>query len=306
MMLRDPEHRRPAADTAPACRGLLLNKRGLVRVAPRVMILRTFVLVSLAACPFAPAADPAWKQELTSSAPGPHPQLAPGVLDLRVSWKGILNSGRLRMEFAPKDAKKPGALVVRSSATSLGAAAAFFPYQGESWSELDPVTFRPRFFHAVESDKTETITTTSHYSPNSVACREITSPKGKGKSAGKTSDRTFTFTPIFDVFSAILHVRSQKLAEGDRINLVIHPFNNPYLLRIKVLGREKHLDRKTIRLSVAMRKIDRKTLELKPYKKIKSDATLWLSDDADRIPVELRAAVFIGDIRATLASFNKS
>jgi len=34
------------------------------------------------------------------------------------------------------------------------------------------------------------------------------------------------------------------------------PFDNPYLLRVKVLGREIHLDRKTFRLSVGMRKIN--------------------------------------------------
>ena len=66
-----------------------------------------------------------------------------------------------------------------------------------------------------------------------------------------------------------------------------------------------HNDRKTIRLSVGMQKIDRKTLELRPYKKMKRDAMLWLSDDDDRIPVELRAAVFIGDVRAVLTGFRK-
>jgi hypothetical protein len=54
-----------------------------------------------------------------------------------------------------------------------------------------------------------------------------------------------------------------------------------------------------------MRKITPLTMELMPYKKLKSDATLWLSDDKDRIPVEFRAAVFIGDVRATLTGFRK-
>ena len=74
---------------------------------------------------------------------------------------------------------------------------------------------------------------------------------------------------------------------------------------MKVQEHELHLKRKTIRLSVGMRKIDRKSLELLPYKKMKNDATLWLSDDADRVPVELRAAIFIGDIRATLTDYHK-
>lgn len=103
----------------------------------------------------------------------------------------------------------------------------------------------------------------------------------------------------------MLHVRSQKLADGDNITQVIHPFGTPYLLRVKVLGHEVHNGRKAIRLNVGMRKIDRKTLELLPYKKLKRDATLWLGDDADRVPIELRAAAFIGDVRVTLVAHRK-
>jgi hypothetical protein len=33
--------------------------------------------------------------------------------------------------------------------------------------------------------------------------------------------------------------------------------------------------------------------------------TLWLSDDANRIPVELRSEVFIGDVRMTLSGHRK-
>ncbi len=54
-----------------------------------------------------------------------------------------------------------------------------------------------------------------------------------------------------------------------------------------------------------MRKIDRATHELQPYKKLKKPGTIWLSDDAERIPLELRAAVYIGDVRAVLTSFTK-
>lgn len=250
------------------------------------------------------AADPAWKKELTSADPGNHPPIPASTLDLQVSWKGMVDSGKLRVEFAPKDAKKPGALVVRSSASSLGAASTLFPYHSSFWSELDPASLKPTFFHAVEADSKESVTTTTRHFPDRVETHEITKVAKKGTETEK--DRLFRFAPVFDIFSAMLHVRSQKLDTGDRINLVVHPFGTPYLLRVKVEGREAHLDRKTIRLNVGMQKIDRKTLELLPYKKLKSNATLWLSDDDDRIPVEFRAAVFIGDVRATMTGFQKS
>lgn len=267
-------------------------------MTPRRFLPLIMALVSTA------LAEPAWQKELTTSAPGTHPAPPPSSLDLQVSWKGMINSGKIRLEFAPKDAKKPGAYVVRSSATSMGAAATLFPYQSNFWSEVDPASLKPRYFHAVEADSKESITTTTRHFSDRVECAETTRLVKKGTELQQ--DRIFKFTPTFDIFSAMLHVRSQKLDDGDQITLVVHPFGTPYLLRVKVLGHETHLERKTIKLGVGMRKIDRTTLELKPYKKLKSDATLWLSDDEARIPVEFRAAVFIGDVRATLTGYRKN
>lgn len=159
------------------------------------------------------AAAPTWQMELTSSKPGAFPQLIPTSLDLQISWKGLINSGNVHIEFAPPNAKKSGVYVIRSSAHSVGAAASLFPYQSHFWSELDPVTLRPRYFHSVESDKKETATTTVRHFPDRAVSQEIS--------------------------------------------------------------------------------------------KLKQDATLWLSDDASRIPIELRAAVFIGDVRATLTDSKK-
>ncbi len=248
-------------------------------------------------------AAPAWQAELTSPAPGPFPKLPPTTLDLRVTWNGTIDAGTVHIEFAPAGVSKSGTLVVRSRAASQGPAETLFPYRTEFWSELHPTTFRPSYFQAVEKDNRETVTTTVRHFPKHVESREISVPAKTGKS--EMTDRSFAFTPVFDIFSAMLHIRSQKLDPGDRVTLVIHPFHSPYLLRVKVLSREIHEGRKAIRLSLGMRKIDRKTLELLPYKKLKRDATLWLSDDADRIPIELRAAAFIGEIRATLAAHHQ-
>ena len=246
-------------------------------------------------------AAPAWKNQISSPAPGPWPAIAPSTLDYQVSWNGMLDSGRLRIEFAPKDAHKPGLLVVRSSASSRGPAAALFPYRSNFWSEIQPASLRPHFFHAVETDRRETVTSTTRHFRDRVESVEITQPLRKGKTT--RNETVFKFSPVFDIFSAMLHVRSRKLANGERITLVVQPFDNPYLLNVRVVGREIHRERKTIRLGVAMQKIDRDSLELRPYKKMKREATLWLSDDQNRIPVELRAGIFIGDVRAVLTGF---
>ena len=248
------------------------------------------------------AAAPAWQKTLGPTKPGAHPAMPSCSITLRLSWKGMLDAGRLSIDFAPKGVHKPGMFVTRATATSLGPAAGLFPYKGSMWSEIHPSSLRPRFFSGTETDRKETVVTTNRYHSNRVECVEVTTPKG---GTAKTRSEIFHFSPVYDIYSAILLVRSQKLADGDTIRLVIQPFRTPYLLTVKVHAHELHLGRKSIRMGVSLSKIDRKTLALKPYTKMKREATLWLGDDADRIPLEFRAPVFIGDVRATLSGFTK-
>lgn len=273
-----------------------MNKPLPLRVKASTMG-QNILLFSLLLTLFA-SAEPVWKKELTSTAPGSHPAITPMSLDLQVSWKGMIDSGKVHIDFAPKGINKAGRLVVRSSSDSVGAASKLFPYHSDFWSEVDPKTLLPLYFHSNEVDRKEAIDSTVKYGAFGARSHEVTKVFKNKKTL--VEDHHFAHYPTFDIFSAMLHVRSQALQKGDKLALIVMPFNTPYILRVKVLGREVHNGQKAIKLNVGMQKIDRDTLQLKPYKKLKRDATLWLSDDTDRIPLELRAAVFIGDVRATL------
>lgn len=270
-----------------------------LRLAPAALV----IVAGAAASAGTISAAPAWAKGLGPTRPGPHPAMTTCSVVMRLSWKGMLDAGRLQVDFAPKGVRKSGRFVTRANANSLGPAAGLFPYSGSMWSEVYPSSLRPRLFSGTETDRRETTVTTCRYFSNRVVCTQSTTPRGK--STPKLRTETFRFAPVHDLFSAILLIRSQKLADGDTARLVIQPFRSPYLLKVKVLGHEKHLDRPSIKMSIELRKIDRKTLALKPYKKMKREAILWLSDDKDRIPLEFRAPVFIGDVRATLSGFTK-
>lgn len=248
-------------------------------------------------------AAPEWTKQLTSTASGYHPPLASSKLEFSLSWKGILEAGYLDIEIAPKGAKKSGLLVVKSSAHSQGVAKKLFPYTHSYWSEIYPVTLAPRYFKSTETDSEEKIVTTNHYSPAKTEVSEASTDLESSKTT--TRNATFIQPNVRDLFSAILFVRSQKLDVGETHNMVILPFKSPYLLKVKVEAKEKHEGRDAIRLSFAMQKINIKTNELVPYKKLKKPVTLWLSDDTDRIPLELRASVYIGDVRAVLSKHTK-
>lgn len=246
----------------------------------------------------AAVAEPEWKREITPTRLGPHPRLGSKNVEYHFSWRGILRAGTMRLEFAPRDANKPGAYVIKSHAHSQGAAAALFPYNHNFWAELHTANLRPRFFQGTETDRRETTTTTVRYFPDRVECSETTRQLRGGRVTQE--DRVFRFADVHDIFSAMLHVRSQTLVAGQRITYVVQPFDNPYLVRVTSHGQEVHNGRNAIRLTIAMQRIDRDTLELREYRKLNRDATMWLSDDADRLPIELRAAVFIGDVRAVM------
>lgn len=246
------------------------------------------------------AAD--WKKEITPARLGPHPRLAAQEFDYRLSWKGMVDAGKLTFTFGKPDPKFPSDYTTRVAGGSTGIASKLFHYKVAMVSRLDPATLRPRVSVGVQDEGDEINTTRNTWSGTLIRTEQTIRLPKSGKEA--TLDSEFRFTPLHDVFSAMLQVRSHRLANGDRLVLPLMPFNKPYLLRVHVTGREKFDGRDTIKLDVSLQKIDPATKELLPYAKMKK-TTLWLSDDANRIPVELRAEAFIGDVRMTLAAARK-
>ncbi|MCW1922844.1 DUF3108 domain-containing protein [Luteolibacter arcticus] len=243
-----------------------------------------------------------WKTEVTPAKLGPHPKLAPQEFDYRLSWNGMVDAGKLTFTFGKQDPKFPSDFVSRVTGGSTGVASKLYKNDIAVISRLDPATLKPRACVGVQDEGKEVVTTRSTWAGTQVSSEHVTRVAKTG--AETKVDSQFLFTPVHDVFSAMLHVRSHKLANGDKLVLPLMPFNRPYLARIEVLGREKFANRDTIKLSVSLQKIEPKTKTLLPYKKMKS-TTLWLSDDANRIPVELRSEVFIGDVRMTLSGARK-
>ena len=254
----------------------------------------------LLACSLPAFAD--WKDEVTPAKLGPKPKIVPQEFEYRLSWKGMVDAGKLTFTFGKPDPKHPSDFMVRVSGGSTGLASKLYHSKVSMISRLDPATLRPRVCIGVQDEGDEVNSTRSTWTGPLITSEQTITIAKNGKSA--TTKSEYRFTPVYDICAAMLHVRSQKLDTGDKLVMPILPYNRPYLLRIEVLGREQFAGRDTIKLSVGLQKIDPATQTLLHYKKFKS-ATLWLSDDANRIPVEIRSEVFIGDVRMTLAADRK-
>ncbi len=243
-------------------------------------------------------AAPRWLNELSSPVPGPHPPISSLTAEYDLSWKGTLRAGRLDLQFAPPGENKAGSTVFKSTASSLGPVALIYPYQHSYWSEVLNRSLLPAYFKATERDYEEHIETVNRYTGTVTKTTETTRPLKSSTST--TNEFTFSHGPARDLFSAFLFLRSQELRPGSTYSLLLIPFKSAYILRARVEAKEKHRGQNAIRLSMSLQKIDRKTLKLVKYEKLKRPLTLWLSDDLHRIPLEIRASVFIGDVRATL------
>lgn len=252
-----------------------------------------WIIAATLAC----ADTPEWQKSLSPQTPGPHPLIAPVQLAYTLSWNGAINAGQVTWQFGDK-AAKPGEFPCSAKGKSLGVAALVYPYIFDANSQLRMDTLRPSCFHSTETDKKKTTSMQVDYTETGASSRAVVRPHATGKDHLNT--HSFAFSPMYDMFSAMLFVRSQTLRNGDSIIFVTHPFETPYLCHVTVLGREKFNGTDAIKLDVMLRQIA-PDLTLQPYKKLKT-AVLWLSDDPDRVALELRAKIFIGDIRMTLTN----
>ncbi len=244
------------------------------------------------------AASPAWMSNINAfpGKPGPNKTIKPLALDYALSWNGALNAGQMTFIYNKKDPQYKRYFLSQSFGKSTGIGRTIFPYDFNFVSLMNKKSLKPITFMATENDKKEITVTDCRYRSSGVTVKQnVTLLKHQKKTSKK---KTFNYPHSFDLMSAIMHVRSLDLKKGQQIKMVVHPFRSPYLCQVTVLGKEKHRKQECIKLDVKLRKIG-SDLKLKTYKKMKN-ATLWLSDDVDRIPVELRAKVFIGNVRAEL------
>jgi hypothetical protein len=112
----------------------------------------------------------------------------------------------------------------------------------------------------------------------------------------------FYVAGLRDMAGALLLARSHDLADGQVLNLAVFPGEWMYLVRVKVEGREKLRwqggERNVIRLGLQIDWID-KDYSLKPHKKFQR-GTVWVSDDAVRLPLRVEVKVFVGSVFAEL------
>ena len=258
-------------------------------------ILRTGIACA-AILPVATALAADWEATVSPFVPGTFPEPRPLRAHYRFGWGGVTAAtGDVR--FAKTS---DGRLRLDASGGTTGLARTLWPYDVKHTATSDARTLRPVQVKEVEEVRKKNLTTVLTFNEAGV----VSEREERKDDSTKSKTRRFDFPNVWSLNSALLYLRTQPLANGAVQRIVIYPATSAYLATVSVVGRE-HITVPTgsyeaIKVDVQLKKIGKKR-ELEPHKKFRR-ATVWLSDDSDRIPLRIETQVFIGTVFAELQS----
>lgn len=235
-----------------------------------------------------------WESSVSAFKPGSFPELRPVRASYNFGWNGFTAAkGDVRLAKAPGDR-----LQFEVTGGTIGLVESLWDYRVEHTALSDAQTLRPIHVREVENIRSKKLTTELGFTPEGVTSHR---EEQKGSSV-KSKTRRFDFPNVLSLNSALLHLRTQPLPDGAVQRTVVYPATSAYLCSITVLGRDRVTvpagSYPAIKLDLQLKKIGKKR-ELLPHKKFRQ-ATVWLSDDTDRLVLRIEAQIFIGKVFAEL------
>jgi len=269
-----------------------ISRRLLILLSLLVFLATGFVQ-ALAADPFA-----AWDHDLTQSAAHPFAPIVPFQASYRFGWEG-LSAGGATVQIAAKGPDRRG-IIVQGGPNAL--IRRLWPYQALYIGEAGINGEFPSWFHLAESQSSKALISDASFKQGSVlSCHRLLTEKKPWKHT--------ELPEVRDLFASMLFVRSQPLNHGDKLRLVVFPDENPYLVDLTVSGREPLMIQgksvPAIRFSLRMQSIETREANkghLSPHRKFHS-GSVWISDDALRLPLRAEVEIFIGSVFAEIESW---
>ncbi|SMC88838.1 DUF3108 domain-containing protein [Moheibacter sediminis] len=216
------------------------------------------------------------------------------LLKYRIHY-GLLNAGFATLEVKSTTYEGKPHYHIVGEGSSSGAVRAFYKVDDLYETYIDKATNKPSKFVRKISEGGYTrdqVITFNH--------KEKTA-KINDRKAQKVSYKEFSGN-VQDLLSAFYYLRNLEtddLKTGDYMNVDILMADETYKFRLKILGRE------TVKTKFG--KI--KCIKIRPYVqsgrifKESESVTMWVTDDANHIPVQIKAELMVGSLKAELHSY---
>src|SRR5438309_9908147 len=237
-----------------------------------------------------------WQSTVSKDPPGDFPGLRPLHATYRFGWSGLTAAtGEVHLTKPCVDKFQ-----FDGTGRTIGLVRALWKLDVNHRAIANAETLHPIETQQTENYRSKKIVTNLTFTNSGVT---RTRTEGEGGAAG-TKTRQFSLPNLFDLHSAALYLRSQPLRDRSVYRIVVYPATNAYLATVTIVGREKisvHAGAyNAIKLDLQLKRIG-KHLELEPHRKFRR-ATIWVSDDAERLLLRIEAQVFVGTVFAELQS----
>ena len=235
-----------------------------------------------------------WAATLTHDARGNFPDLRPGHATYVYGWSGI-TAATSEVSFRHGEQQT---LVLEAKGRTVGLARILWRFDLNYLSVVNAQTLRPLETHQAETARGKRIETNLKFSNEGVDSRRL-----EGNPATPTV-KDFALENLYDLQSVFVYLRSQPLRDHSVYRMAVYPANSAYVATVTVLGRE-HLrvraeNYNAIKMDLNLQRVNKKN-ELEPHRKFKR-ATIWLSDDNDRVILRIESQIFVGTVTAELQS----
>src|SRR5262249_230837 len=237
-----------------------------------------------------------WEATVTKDPPGNFPALRPLRTSYHFGWSGI-TAATGEVHFGKTDRR-----------FELDAAGKTIGFVRALW-KMD--TTYPGFpatetLRQIQSKQTEIYRKKKLITDLAFTNSGVARTRTEGTGAGKTSTVPFNLPGLFDLHGAFLYLRSQPLNDHSVYRIVVYPATSAYLTTVTILAHE-HISVRAgsynaIKIDLQLKRVGKK-MELEPHRKFRR-ATIWISDDEDRIPLRIEAQIFVGTVFAELQTFH--
>lgn len=214
-----------------------------------------------------------------------------------IMFSGVVEAGRARLAVAPPSAGPAGPQIhIVGEVEATGFAKAVTGLHDDYRLVLDATTWLPRSLTLVESGQ-------SHRT----VVVEITDRRVELSAKEQNGEKRWSGIlpgPPVDPIAVLMLLRAARLADGDKLKLVVIEASVFYLGTVEVAGREVTTGdfgtKRAIKLLCTGQRIDENGQKLvRPLR----SATIWVSDDATRLPLRIEGDTELGKAVFSLTSY---
>ncbi len=215
-------------------------------------------------------------------------------LRYKMSYSGFLRAGSAILEVNETELKGKKVFYTKGTGWTSGMIKWFFEVDDLYESYFDKDKVKPYLFRRKINE--------GGYKKHRITSFNYDTKKAYVQDFTEQKDTSVAFTNVQDMLSSFYFLRNQdvsNLNEGDEIKLDMFLDSQVYPFKLRFLGKET--------INTKFGKV--KTLIFRPYVqsgrvfKAQESVTIWITDDANKIPIKMKASLAVGSLRAELEAY---